>query len=144
MRILFSTCAVFLTPTGKGQLRQFTGKDRPVIEYLDGKQSVQNMYADILSFLEKWIPQYMDFNRNYLTVALGCTGGQHRSVYLAEKLAAELKQKFGLVLTRHNELRDDERLTARRRSQHFHPPAGTFRMPVHPGHLVIDVIVVPG
>jgi UPF0042 nucleotide-binding protein len=91
------------------QLRQLTGKDQPVIEYLDSKPSVQDMYADILAFLEKWIPQYMDFNRNYLTVALGCTGGQHRSVYLVEKLATELKQNFGHVLTRHNELRDDKK-----------------------------------
>jgi RNase adapter protein RapZ len=90
-------------------LRQLTGKDLAVIEYLDSKQSVQNMYADILSFLEKWIPQYIDFNRNYLTIALGCTGGQHRSVYLTEKLAIELKQKFNHVLTRHNELRNGKR-----------------------------------
>ena len=90
-------------------LRQFTGKDLAVIEYLDSKQSVQNMYADILSFLEKWIPQYIDFNRNYLTIALGCTGGQHRSVYIAEKLAKELKQKFNHILTRHNELRNGKK-----------------------------------
>lgn len=90
-------------------LRQLTGKDLAVIEYLDSKQSVQNMYADILSFLEKWIPQYIDFNRNYLTIALGCTGGQHRSVYLTEKLAIELKKKFDHVLTRHNELRNGKR-----------------------------------
>jgi len=91
------------------QLRQLTGKDLSVIEYLDNVPSVQNMYTDVLTFLEKWIPQYIDFNRNYLTVALGCTGGQHRSVYLAEKLAKELKKKFGLVLTRHNELRDGKK-----------------------------------
>ena len=90
------------------QLRQLTGMDRPVAEYLDNKSSVQSMYTDILAFLEKWIPQYVDFNRNYLTIALGCTGGQHRSVYLAEKLAAELKQKFDHVLTRHNELSSDK------------------------------------
>jgi len=96
-------------PYWEVQLRQLTGNDRPVIEYLDGKESVQNMYADILAFLEKWIPQYMDFNRNYLTVALGCTGGQHRSVYLAEKLGAELKRQFGNVLTRHNELRNGKK-----------------------------------
>jgi UPF0042 nucleotide-binding protein len=90
-------------------LRQLTGRDLAVIEYLDSKQSVQNMYADILSFLEKWIPEYIDFNRNYLTIALGCTGGQHRSVYLTEKLAIELKQKFDHVLTRHNELRNGKR-----------------------------------
>ncbi|MAF84018.1 MAG: RNase adapter RapZ [Gammaproteobacteria bacterium] len=93
-------------PYWETQLRKLTGKDRPIIEFLDGIQSVQNMYADILAFLEKWIPEYISFNRNYLTVALGCTGGQHRSVYLTEKLAAELKQKFTHVLTRHNELRD--------------------------------------
>lgn len=96
-------------PYWETQLRQMTGKDQPVIEYLDSKHSVQNMYADILAFLEKWIPQYMDFNRNYLTVALGCTGGQHRSVYLTEKLATELKRKFDHVLTRHTELRDGKK-----------------------------------
>lgn len=98
-------------PYWEVQLRQLTGKDRPVIEYLDSDSSVQNMYADILAFLEKWIPEYIDFNRNYLTVALGCTGGQHRSVYLAEKIARELQQKFEHVLTRHNELRDDKKST---------------------------------
>lgn len=91
------------------QLKQLTGMDDPVIEYLDDKSSVQSMYTDILTFLEKWIPQYVDFNRNYLTIALGCTGGQHRSVYLAEKLAAELKKKFSHVLTRHNELPNDKK-----------------------------------
>ena len=93
------------------QLRQLTGRDRQVIEYLDSKESVQSMYADILAFLEKWIPQYVDFNRNYLTIALGCTGGQHRSVYLTEKLAAELQRKFNHVLTRHNELRNGKNST---------------------------------
>ena len=93
------------------QLRQLTGMDPPVIDYLDNRSSVQNMYTDILTFLEKWIPRYIDFNRNYLTIALGCTGGQHRSVYLAEKLATELKQKFDHVLTRHNELPCDKKNT---------------------------------
>ena len=91
------------------QLRRYTGKDQPVIEFLDNNPNVQDMYRDILTLLEKWIPQYMDFNRNYLTIALGCTGGQHRSVYLAEKLAGALKQKFDHVLTRHNELRGDKK-----------------------------------
>jgi len=96
-------------PYWDNQLRQLTGMDRPVAEYLDKKSSVQNMYSDILAFLEKWIPQYVDFNRNYLTIALGCTGGQHRSVYLAEKLANALKLKFDHVLTRHNELPNDKK-----------------------------------
>ncbi len=63
------------------------------------------MYADILAFLQKWVPKYVDFNRSYLTVGLGCTGGQHRSVYVAEKLAAELGTDFPNILTRHTELR---------------------------------------
>lgn len=96
-------------PYWETQLRQLTGMDQPVAEYLDNKSSVQSMYADILAFLDKWIPEYVDFNRNYLTIALGCTGGQHRSVYLAEKLAAELKQKFDHVLTRHNELSNNKK-----------------------------------
>jgi UPF0042 nucleotide-binding protein len=91
-------------PYWEMHLRPLTGKDAPVIEYLDEKVIVQSMYQDILQFMQKWIPEYLDFNRNYLTVALGCTGGQHRSVYMAEKLAAELSVEHGLVLTRHNEL----------------------------------------
>jgi len=91
-------------PYWEMHLRPLTGKDAPVIEYLDEKVIVQSMYQDILQFMQKWIPEYLDFNRNYLTVALGCTGGQHRSVYMAEKLAAELGVEHGLILTRHNEL----------------------------------------
>lgn len=85
-------------------LRPLTGNDADVVEFLDGKDDVQSMYRDILSFLQKWIPEYVDFNRSYLTIALGCTGGQHRSVYLAEKLARELGKTYPQVLTRHNEL----------------------------------------
>jgi UPF0042 nucleotide-binding protein len=88
-------------------LRPLTGRDPAVMEYLEKSEAVQRMYDDILGFLEKWIPEYMDFNRNYLTVALGCTGGQHRSVYMTEKLAAVLARKYDHVLTRHNELPRD-------------------------------------
>jgi UPF0042 nucleotide-binding protein len=62
------------------------------------------MHDDILAFLKRWIPEYVDVNRGYLTVAVGCTGGQHRSVYMAEKLAAALRDIHEPVLTRHNEL----------------------------------------
>lgn len=85
-------------------LRPLTGRDRPVVEFLDASDAVQDMYRDILGFLEAWIPRYMDFHRNYLTIGLGCTGGQHRSVYMAEKLAAALAAKHEDVLTRHTEL----------------------------------------
>lgn len=91
-------------PFWETHLRPLTGKDAAVIEYLDTQQNVQDMYKDILRFLTRWIPNYVDFNRNYLTIALGCTGGQHRSVYMAEKLAGELGAQYQHVLTRHNEL----------------------------------------
>jgi len=86
-------------------LRPLSGRDAQVIEYLERQPAVQQMFQDILGFLDHWIPRYADFNRNYLTVALGCTGGQHRSVYMADKIAAELSRKYPQVLTRHNELR---------------------------------------
>ncbi len=89
-------------------LRLLTGKDAKVIEFLDTSSSVQRMYGDILGFLARWIPEYIDLNRNYLTVAIGCTGGQHRSVYMAQKLAAELSKRYSPVMTRHNELPQDE------------------------------------
>jgi len=85
-------------------LRPLTGKDAPVAGFLDASPQVQRMYDDILGFLDRWIPEYIDFNRNYLTVALGCTGGQHRSVYRAEKVAAKPARRYSPVMTRHNEL----------------------------------------
>ncbi|MBN8279863.1 MAG: RNase adapter RapZ [Gammaproteobacteria bacterium] len=89
-------------------LRSLTGKDDKVAAFLDASAPVQRMYADILGFLDRWIPVYIDFSRNYLTVAVGCTGGQHRSVYMAEKLAAELAKRYSPVMTRHNELPETE------------------------------------
>lgn len=85
-------------------LRPLTGLDGKVADYLDASELVQKMYTDLLGFLRHWIPKYQDFNRSYLTVALGCTGGQHRSVYMAEKLAAALREEHPQVLTRHTEL----------------------------------------
>lgn len=90
-------------------LRPLTGRDPQVIAYLDAQPAVQEMYRDILGFLQRWIPRYADFNRNYLTVALGCTGGQHRSVYMADKLATELAREQQQVLIRHTELRGIDR-----------------------------------
>jgi UPF0042 nucleotide-binding protein len=88
-------------------LRALTGRDAPVIAFLDAQPAVQRMYADILAFLERWIPEYIDFNRNYLTVAIGCTGGQHRSVYMADKIAAALSRQHAQVLTRHTGVPED-------------------------------------
>lgn len=89
-------------------LRTLTGKDQKVADFLLASDSVQQMFMDILGFLERRIPQYIDCNRNYLTVAIGCTGGQHRSVYIAEKLATELAKHHKQVMTRHNELPETE------------------------------------
>ena len=85
------------------QLRPLTGRDTAVIEFLEQVQTAQKMYGDIRDFVAGWLPCYIADNRSYLTVAIGCTGGQHRSVYFAEKLARHFEpQQQGLV--RHREL----------------------------------------
>ncbi len=86
------------------ELRGLTGFDEEVRAFLDGQPKFLAMYDDIRDFLGRWIPHYEDANRGYLTVAIGCTGGQHRSVYMAEKLATELRKHHDAVLTRHNSL----------------------------------------
>jgi UPF0042 nucleotide-binding protein len=83
-------------------LRPLTGRDAPVIDFLDAQPSAVEMMSDIRGFVEKWLPFFKTDNRSYLTVALGCTGGQHRSVYMAEKLAAYFHPNERVVL-RHRE-----------------------------------------
>ena len=85
-------------------LRHLTGRDAPVMEYLAGHSSVRTMIADLIAFLEKRIGEFALANRSYLTIAVGCTGGQHRSVYIAEQLAAHFRRSFPQVLTRHDTL----------------------------------------
>lgn len=91
-------------PYWQPALRGLTGQHQDVARFLDAQPSFIRMYDDILAFLRRWIPSYVDFNRAYLTVAIGCTGGQHRSVYMTEKLASALKDDHEPVLTRHNEI----------------------------------------
>jgi len=91
-------------PYWEPALRPLTGRHPEVARFLEASASVRQMYQDIFGFLDKWIPHYINWNRNYLTVALGCTGGLHRSVYMAEKIAAALGPKYGHVLARHHEL----------------------------------------
>jgi len=91
-------------PYWQPALRGLTGQHQDVAQFLDAQPSFVRMYDDILGFLRRWIPAYVDFNRAYLTVAIGCTGGQHRSVYMTEKLANALKDDHEPVLTRHNEI----------------------------------------
>ncbi len=92
-------------PYWQHSLRHLTGLDEEVMSFLDQQSSFQAMYEDILSFLVRWIPQYKRVERSYLTVAIGCTGGQHRSVYMTEKLGVALNEVHDPVLTRHSEIR---------------------------------------
>lgn len=85
------------------RLRPLTGKDKPVREFLESQPDVAELLKDIREFVEKWLPSFRRDNRSYLTVALGCTGGQHRSVYMVEQLARHFRKKEQVV-TRHREL----------------------------------------
>jgi len=84
-------------------LRPLTGRDAPVIAFLEAEAEVLRMRDDIARFVGSWLPCYVRDNRNYLTVAIGCTGGQHRSVYFAEWLGREFRDR-ARVLVRHREL----------------------------------------
>ena len=92
-------------PYWEPQLRALSGKDAPVRAFLDSAPMVQRMVDDITAFLEEWIPRYQDFQRSYLTVAIGCTGGMHRSVYVAEAVAKRLAAKHQSIRTHHGEVR---------------------------------------
>jgi UPF0042 nucleotide-binding protein len=91
-------------PYWSTELRSLTGLDSAVSDFLQGDPLYLQMFEDILTFLSRWIPEYVSFDRSYLTVALGCTGGQHRSVHMTEKLAAALQETHPAVLTRHSEI----------------------------------------
>lgn len=84
-------------------LRPLTGRDAPVIRYLEEQEAVGRLYEDVRELLMKWLPDMVRDNRYHVTVAIGCTGGQHRSVYLAERLAAEFGKSWP-VLVRHRGL----------------------------------------
>jgi UPF0042 nucleotide-binding protein len=84
-------------------LRPLTGRDEPVADFLRGEREVTRMFDDISQFLSRWLDTLARDHRSYVTVGIGCTGGQHRSVYLAEQLAAEFSKKW-VTLTRHREL----------------------------------------
>jgi len=86
------------------RLRPHTGMDAPVIEFLDQQADVSDMYQHLESLLSRWIPDFDQDNRSYLTIAVGCTGGKHRSVYLIEKLGSHFRQQYPNVVIRHREL----------------------------------------
>ncbi len=88
------------------KLRGLTGQDAEVVEFLESHATFGEMHDDIVAFLKRWIPRFSDARRSYLTIAIGCTGGQHRSVCMAEKIAAALREIHDPVLLRHNGLTD--------------------------------------
>lgn len=96
-------CRMLANPHYDPKLRPFTGRDAPVIEFLEREPAVGRWLEDVRGLLERWLPEIVRENRSSVTVAIGCTGGRHRSVYLAERLA----QGFGSewrVLVRHRAL----------------------------------------
>lgn len=91
-------------PYWKPDLRDFSGLDQPVVDYLAAQPDVEEMYQDIQAYLQKWLPRFAASNRAYVTIAIGCTGGHHRSVYLADRLGQTLKQSLKNVQVRHRDL----------------------------------------
>jgi RNase adapter protein RapZ len=91
-------------PYWEPALRHLTGCDAAVVDYLAGHESVRAMIAALAEFLNARIAEFAQANRSYLTIAVGCTGGQHRSVYIAEQLAEHFRRSYPQVLTRHDSL----------------------------------------
>lgn len=86
------------------ELRPLTGRDEAVVKYLEAQTDTAPLLDDIRSFLAHWLPSFQQQDRSYVTVAIGCTGGQHRSVYMVEQLAASFQGRFGQVIAKHREL----------------------------------------
>lgn len=87
------------------ELKPLTGLDQPVIEFLGAQTLTQDMFQHIQRFMEHWLPHFISDNRNYMTVSIGCTGGQHRSVYLSSQLHNHFNQTVGVrSMIRHREL----------------------------------------
>lgn len=91
-------------PYWETELRDFNGLDQPIIDFLDGHKEVQDFFASLTAFLEPCLARQGEQNRSFITVALGCTGGRHRSVYLCEKLARHFQDGYPQVSVRHTEL----------------------------------------
>ena len=91
-------------PYWKAELRALTGNDPGVIEFLESQVDVASMLADIIGYLTRWIPKFQANNRSYLTISLGCTGGQHRSVYMANRLYEHFSNEYQFVQVIHKEL----------------------------------------
>lgn len=92
-------------------LRGKSGQDQEVIDFLNAQPLANKMFEDISQFLENWLPHYIESNRSYITVAIGCTGGQHRSVFLAERLGKYFEQQQPDVQIRHRDVSHSKELT---------------------------------
>ena len=99
-------------PYWESELRPLTGLDEPVKEYLANNSLVNKMIDRIAQFIDEWLPQFEAENRSYITVAIGCTGGQHRSVYIAQCLNDYFSTRRVNVQTRHRELPESKSLPA--------------------------------
>jgi RNase adapter protein RapZ len=91
------------------KLRPLTGRDAPVIEFLEKVPDVERMVLDIQRFVAEWLPQFIRDGRSYFTVAIGCTGGQHRSVYIAERLAKLFSEQLKVLVRHRSQRRADEK-----------------------------------
>lgn len=86
------------------ELRLKTGLDHEVSQFLEDQPMTAELYGDISNYLDRWLPRYREGNRSYMNIALGCTGGQHRSVYLANRLYQHYRQQYPAIHVRHREL----------------------------------------
>ena len=101
-------------PHWERTLREMDGRDRPVAEFLNADASVERMFEDIRDYLQRWLPEFEKEDRNYLTVALGCTGGRHRSVYFAERLRDFFCERYPTARLRHRDLKESNSMNLRR------------------------------
>jgi UPF0042 nucleotide-binding protein len=93
-------------PYWESSLRPLTGRDQAIVDYLDGFPEVQAYVDQLAGFLDAWLPRIEAANRSYLTLAVGCTGGRHRSVYIVEKLAARFGDRYPDAIVQHSALSD--------------------------------------
>ncbi len=91
-------------PHWQSDLKKLTGLHTPVKDFLDHQTDFAEMYQDLSGYLDQWLPKFKINNRSYLTIAIGCTGGQHRSVYMTERLFDHYKNRYTNVQVRHREL----------------------------------------
>jgi len=91
-------------PYWDNTLRPYSGREQPVMSFLEQQPLVARMQEHLITFLDEWLPAFEKESRSYLTIAVGCTGGRHRSVYLADRLAERMREAGRHVILRHRDL----------------------------------------